>query len=91
MMDRENFKGIFIRGHDLRDIRLYANKSIEQMAALAQVKQTDTYKDWEDGLSEPSHHQLIDLALGCGISPTSLLKAVFERGDKQESLDLNMI
>ncbi|TDF34565.1 XRE family transcriptional regulator [Alteromonadaceae bacterium M269] len=81
---------MYIKGADLRRMRLSAKRTTSDMARVAGVKTRKTYENWEHNVGLPSVNQFAALCDACGISPSDFMASAQRRGDNSnERLDIH--
>ena len=79
---------MYIKGTDLRKMRLDAGLTTVKMAELAKVKTRKTYENWEKNIGSPSMNQFIALCVGCNYNSSKFVKLAVDRQDTAESLNV---
>jgi transcriptional regulator with XRE-family HTH domain len=79
---------MYIKGADLRKMRLDAGLTTVKMAELAKVKTRKTYENWEKSIGSPSMNQFIALCVGCNYNSSKFVKLAVERQDTSENLNV---
>jgi transcriptional regulator with XRE-family HTH domain len=79
---------MYIKGTDLRKMRLDAGLTTVKMAELAKVKTRKTYENWEKSIGSPSMNQFIALCVGCNYNSSKFVKLAVERQDTNEDLNV---
>ena len=64
----------YLAGSFLREIRLEAGHTTVKMAQIAGVKTRKTYENWEKNVGQPNANQAIQMFIGCGRSPSDVVK-----------------
>ena len=81
---------MYIKGSDLRKMRLQAAMTTVKMAQFADVRTRKTYENWEKGVGSPTVNQFIAMATACGYSPHSLIRQYIERAKGDNEVDYNL-
>ncbi|UAA37295.1 helix-turn-helix transcriptional regulator [Paraneptunicella aestuarii] len=81
---------MYIKGSDLRKMRLQAAMTTVKMAQFADVRTRKTYENWEKGVGSPTVNQFIAMATACGYSPHSLIRQYIERANHKTEVDYNV-
>lgn len=63
----------FIRGNDLRSMRLIAGLTTVEMAQAAGVKTRKTYENWEKNVGTPNVNQFIAMTKACHFPPPDVI------------------
>jgi transcriptional regulator with XRE-family HTH domain len=79
---------MYIKGADLRRMRLDAGLTTSETAAIAGVSTRKTYENWERNVGSPRLNQFIDLCLGCGASPADFVRQAMNREDPRTPLNI---
>ena len=79
---------MYIKGADLRKMRLDAGLTTVKMAELAKVKTRKTYENWEKNIGSPSMNQFIALCIGCNYNSSKFVKLAVEHQDTNEDLNV---
>ncbi len=79
---------MYIKGTDLRKMRLDAGLTTVKMAELAEVKTRKTYENWEKNIGSPSLNQFIAMCVGCNYNSSKFVKLAVERQDTSEDLNV---
>ena len=82
---------MYIKGADLRRMRLSAHLTTGKMAGIAGVKTRKTYENWEANVGSPNINQFISLCRGCGTSPSRFVREALKRKDIRTPLEANAI
>ncbi|MCY7295087.1 helix-turn-helix transcriptional regulator [Alteromonas sp. a30] len=78
---------MYIKGSDLRKMRLQAAMTTVKMAQFADVRTRKTYENWEKGVGSPTVNQFISMATACGYSAHSLIKQYIERANHKTEVN----
>ena len=81
---------MYIKGSDLRKMRLQAAMTTVKMAQFADVRTRKTYENWEKGVGSPTVNQFIAMATACGYSPHSLIRQYIERTKGENEVDYGL-
>ncbi|WP_268406171.1 helix-turn-helix transcriptional regulator [Alteromonas sp. a30] len=63
----------FIKGNDLRSMRLIAGLTTVEMAEAAGVKTRKTYENWEKNVGTPNVNQFIAMTKACHFPPADVI------------------
>jgi DNA-binding XRE family transcriptional regulator len=81
---------MYIKGVDLRIMRLDAELTTAQAAEIVGVKTRKTYENWERGAGIPNVNQFVTLCEGCMFSATVILALAIKRENTDQPLDLSL-
>ena len=81
---------MYIKGGDLRRMRLQAHITTSEMAEIAGVSTRKTYENWEKNVSTPNINQFMAMCDGCGVSSQEFVKQAVAREDIRRPLDISL-
>ena len=79
---------MYIKGEDLKSMRLFARKSAAAMSEITGVKSRKTIENWEKNKGVPSINQFIAMCEGCGFNSANIIREAVERNGAPIELDL---
>ncbi|UAA37392.1 helix-turn-helix transcriptional regulator [Paraneptunicella aestuarii] len=86
MRTRGEIPSLVISGSDLKKMRLVFDKTTQDMATAAGLRNRKTYENWEKGISAPNVNQFFALAKACGLTPSEVVSIMISTDKKEVQL-----